>query len=105
MASGDTVLLIVDETGMIVDNPRGVDLHDLPVEAGIKAAMAGEIDTRSVTLGDGEDVRVMTAPIVGKLYAEWLTGGAPHEIFNRYTLRRFRDGSGAHHEKEDFNIG
>jgi sarcosine oxidase subunit beta len=47
----------------------------------------------------------MMAPIVGKLYAEWLTGGAPHEIFNRYTLGRFRDGSGAHHEKEDFNIG
>jgi signal transduction histidine kinase len=64
VASGDTVLLIVDETGMIVDNPRGVDLHDLPVEAGIEAAMEGEVDTRSVTLGDGEDVRVMTAPIV-----------------------------------------
>ncbi|MDX2090650.1 MAG: FAD-binding oxidoreductase [Kofleriaceae bacterium] len=47
----------------------------------------------------------MMAPIVGKLYADWLTGGTPHEIFNRYTLGRFRDGSGAHHEKEDFNIG
>lgn len=47
----------------------------------------------------------MMAPIVGKLYAEMLTGGAPHEIFERYTLTRFRDGSGAHQEKEDFNIG
>lgn len=47
----------------------------------------------------------MMAPIVGKLYAEWLTGGQPHEIFGRYTLARFSDGSGAHHEKEDFNIG
>jgi sarcosine oxidase subunit beta len=47
----------------------------------------------------------MMAPIVGKLYAEWLTGGEPHEIFGRYTLTRFRDGSGAQHEKEDFNIG
>ena len=47
----------------------------------------------------------MMAPIVGKLYAEWLTGGTPHEIFGRYTLTRFRDGSGARHEKEDFNIG
>jgi sarcosine oxidase subunit beta len=47
----------------------------------------------------------MMAPIVGKLYGEWLTGGAPHEIFERYTLARFRDGSAAHHEKEDFNIG
>ncbi len=47
----------------------------------------------------------MMAPIVGKLYAEMLTGGTPHEIFGRYTLTRFRDGSGAHQEKEDFNIG
>jgi len=47
----------------------------------------------------------MMAPIVGKLYAEWLTGGEPHEIFARYTLARFRDGSGAQQEKEDFNIG
>jgi sarcosine oxidase subunit beta len=47
----------------------------------------------------------MMAPIVGKLYAEWLTGGTPHEMFERYTLARFRDGSGAAHEKEDFNIG
>jgi sarcosine oxidase subunit beta len=47
----------------------------------------------------------MMAPIVGKLYAEWLTGGSPHEIFGRYTLARFRDGSGAQQDKEDFNIG
>jgi sarcosine oxidase subunit beta len=47
----------------------------------------------------------MMAPIVGKLYGEWLTGGAKHEIFERYTLERFRDGSGAAHAKEDFNIG
>lgn len=47
----------------------------------------------------------MMAPIVGKLYAEWLGGGAPHEIFSRYTLDRFADGSNAAHEKEDFNIG
>ena len=47
----------------------------------------------------------MMAPIVGKLYAEWLTGGTKHEIFERYTLARFADGSAAAHEKEDFNIG
>jgi sarcosine oxidase subunit beta len=45
----------------------------------------------------------MMAPIVGKLYAEWLTGGEPHEIFERYTLDRFA--SGVTYEKEDFNIG
>jgi sarcosine oxidase subunit beta len=47
----------------------------------------------------------MMAPIVGKLYGEWLTGGEPHEIFSRYTLGRFADGSAAAHAKEDFNIG
>ncbi len=47
----------------------------------------------------------MMAPIVGKLYAEWLTGGTPHEIFSRYKLDRFTDGSGAAQPKEDFNIG
>jgi sarcosine oxidase subunit beta len=47
----------------------------------------------------------MMAPIVGKLYGEWLTGGPKHEIFERYTLSRFSDGSGAAHAKEDFNIG
>jgi sarcosine oxidase, subunit beta len=47
----------------------------------------------------------MMAPIVAKLYAEWLTGGTKHEIFERYTLGRFSDGSAAAHEKEDFNIG
>jgi sarcosine oxidase subunit beta len=46
----------------------------------------------------------MMAPIVGKLYAEWLTGAAPHEIFERYTLGRFAGGAVVH-EKEDFNIG
>ncbi|HEU0034370.1 MAG TPA: FAD-binding oxidoreductase [Kofleriaceae bacterium] len=47
----------------------------------------------------------MMAPIVGKLYAEWLTGGKPHEIFSRYTLARFTDGSADAFPKEDFNIG
>ena len=47
----------------------------------------------------------MMAPIIGKLYGEWLTGGEPHEIFARYTLARFADGSSAQHAKEDFNIG
>jgi len=47
----------------------------------------------------------MMAPIIGKLYAEWLTGSEPHEIFGRSQLARFTDGSGAQHAKEDFNIG
>ena len=47
----------------------------------------------------------MMAPIIGKLYAEWLTGDQPHEIFGRSQLARFFDGSGAATAKEDFNIG
>jgi heterotetrameric sarcosine oxidase beta subunit len=47
----------------------------------------------------------MMAPVLGKLYAEWLTGSPPHEIFGRYRLSRFTDGSGAGDAKEDFNIG
>lgn len=45
----------------------------------------------------------MMAPIVGDLYAEWLTGGARHEIFDRWLLARFEAGGAI--EKEDFNIG
>jgi sarcosine oxidase subunit beta len=47
----------------------------------------------------------MMAPIVGKLYAEWLTGEPPHEIFQRYTLERFADGAAPVQDKEEFNIG
>ncbi|MFT3699290.1 MAG: FAD-binding oxidoreductase [Kofleriaceae bacterium] len=47
----------------------------------------------------------MMAPIVGKLYGEWLTGGAKHEIFERYTLDRFTDPDAQKHAREDFNIG
>jgi sarcosine oxidase subunit beta len=44
----------------------------------------------------------MMAPIIGKLYAEWLVGGLRHEIFDRCNLGRFAHGGG---EKEDFIIG
>jgi sarcosine oxidase subunit beta len=44
----------------------------------------------------------MMAPIVGKLYAEWLTGGPKHELFERCTLERFQRGG---IQKEDFIIG
>jgi sarcosine oxidase subunit beta len=46
----------------------------------------------------------MMAPVVGQLYAEWLTGGPRHELFDRSQLGRFTDGSGSR-DKEDFNIG
>jgi sarcosine oxidase, subunit beta len=46
----------------------------------------------------------MMAPIVGKLYAEYLTGGDQHDIFQMYQLARFQ-GGGSAAPKEDFNIG
>ncbi len=46
----------------------------------------------------------MMAPIVGELYADWLSGESPHELFARCRLERFADGT-APVEKEDFNIG
>jgi sarcosine oxidase, subunit beta len=47
----------------------------------------------------------MMAPIVGKLYAEYLTGGRKHELFERSALARFHGGPLPTHEQEDFNIG
>jgi hypothetical protein len=44
----------------------------------------------------------MMAPVIGQLYAEWLTGGAKHEVFDRSRLSRFRDGSS---EREDMILG
>lgn len=46
----------------------------------------------------------MMAPVVGELYAEYLTGGARHELFTRSNVARFR-GDGGGYEREDFNIG
>ena len=47
----------------------------------------------------------MMAPVIGKLYGEWLTGQPAHEVFERYTLARFAPGAASAHDKEDFNIG
>jgi sarcosine oxidase subunit beta len=44
----------------------------------------------------------MMAPVIGKYYAEWLTGKGRHEIFDRCLLERFARGGV---EKEDFIIG
>jgi sarcosine oxidase subunit beta len=45
----------------------------------------------------------MMAPVVGQLYADWLTGGERHEIFDRCRLDRFQGGGAV--DREDFNIG
>ena len=46
----------------------------------------------------------MMAPVIAELYAEWLTGGPPHEIFDPLhgSTRFARRQAGA---KEDFIIG
>ena len=45
----------------------------------------------------------MMAPAVTELMAEWMSGGPPHEIFERFTLDRFTRPGGA--AREDFIIG
>ncbi|HEX4462527.1 MAG TPA: FAD-binding oxidoreductase [Polyangia bacterium] len=44
----------------------------------------------------------MMAPIMAKLYAEWLTGGKKHEVFQRCRLSRFAEGD---IEKESMILG
>ncbi|MEZ4522138.1 MAG: HAMP domain-containing sensor histidine kinase [Thermomicrobiales bacterium] len=63
VSSGDTILIRVDDDGQIVENPRGIDLPGVPIDPGVAEALAGETDVRSVTLSDGDRMRVMTAPI------------------------------------------
>jgi hypothetical protein len=45
------------------------------------------------------------APAVGVHYAQWLTGGPRHEMFDRFRLDRPFGDAGAPGEREDFNIG
>jgi sarcosine oxidase subunit beta len=40
----------------------------------------------------------MMGPIIGQLYAEWLTGGEKHEVFERGRLSRFAEGKLEHEE-------
>jgi sarcosine oxidase, subunit beta len=40
----------------------------------------------------------MMAPVMGELYADWLTGGPRHEVFDQCRLSRFADGSLAREE-------
>jgi two-component system, OmpR family, sensor histidine kinase CiaH len=60
--SGDTLLFIFDEDGRLVTNRRNVVLNTIPDEGGVAAALAGEVDTRFVTV-DSERIRVRTEPV------------------------------------------
>lgn len=64
LESGDTIVIVVDRAGMVIANPRGVELKDIPVRAGVAVALLGETDVRSVTLERSGRMRVITAPIV-----------------------------------------
>jgi sarcosine oxidase subunit beta len=44
----------------------------------------------------------MMAPVIGQLYAQWLTGGEKHEVFDRGRLSRFAEGK---LEREDMILG
>ena len=44
----------------------------------------------------------MMAPVMGRLYAEWLTGGEKHEVFDACRLSRFSEGK---LHREDMIIG
>jgi sarcosine oxidase subunit beta len=44
----------------------------------------------------------MMAPVMGKYYAEWLTGGEKHEMFEQWRLQRFAEGAIT---REDMIIG
>ncbi|HEX5166189.1 MAG TPA: HAMP domain-containing sensor histidine kinase [Thermomicrobiales bacterium] len=63
VGSGDTLLFVVDRSGDVTFNSRGVDLEDLPVEDAIERALAGRRDSRSVTLDESGKVRVLTVPL------------------------------------------
>jgi len=44
----------------------------------------------------------MMAPVVARYYAQLLTGGAPHPLFDKWRLGRFNEGAG---ERESMIIG
>lgn len=62
IVSGDTLVFVFDDTGTLVTNRRNVVLNRIPDGAGVTAALAGETDTRFVTI-DGERIRVRTEPV------------------------------------------
>ncbi len=61
--SGDTLVFVIDRDGAILSNTRGVELAGLPVDAAVRRALDGARDTRTVTVGDGVRMRVMTVPL------------------------------------------
>lgn len=63
LASGDTIVFVVDTAGQLIYNPRDIRLPGVPVPAGIDRALKGESDTRSVTIHEIGSMRVMSEPV------------------------------------------
>ena len=62
MESGDTLLFAVDANGRLLANARGLPVPGLPDPSGVAAALAGNVDARSIQIA-GETIRVYTAPV------------------------------------------
>jgi signal transduction histidine kinase len=62
LESGDTLLFAVDAQGRLLANSRSIAIPGFPHAAAVRAALAGEIDTRGTRSGD-EPIRVYTAPV------------------------------------------
>ena len=62
LESGDALLFAVDAQGKLLANARGVAVPGFPDPAGVRAALAGETDARTITV-DHQSIRVYTAPV------------------------------------------
>ncbi|MFN8678071.1 MAG: ATP-binding protein [Thermomicrobiales bacterium] len=62
LESGDALLFAVDANGRLLANARDVPIPGFPDPAGVRAALAGETDARTITVGD-QSIRVYTAPV------------------------------------------
>lgn len=62
LGSGDALLFAVDADGRLLANARGVPIPGFPDPAGVSAALAGEMDARTITVAN-QSIRVFTAPV------------------------------------------
>jgi signal transduction histidine kinase len=60
--SGDILLFAVDARGRLLANARGLPVPGLPDQSGVMAALAGDVDARSIEIAD-ETIRVYTSPV------------------------------------------
>lgn len=62
LESGDALLFAVDTQGNLLANARGVDVPGFPDSAGVRAALAGKTDARTISV-DQQSIRVYTVPV------------------------------------------